>query len=158
MDAALVVLGGILIILGIIGCFLPVLPGPPLGYAGIILLHLTAMVQFSTVFLVVLGAVVLLVSVLDYLVPVLGAKRFGGSKLGIIGCVVGLVAGIFIFPPVGIILGPFVGAIAGELINGDDLQKALRSGFGSFLGYIFGTGVKLAVCLVMAYFYLQRLI
>jgi uncharacterized protein YqgC (DUF456 family) len=70
MDATLVVLGGILIILGIIGCFLPVLPGPPLGYAGIILLHLTAMVQFSTVFLVVLGAVVLLVSVLDYLVPV----------------------------------------------------------------------------------------
>jgi uncharacterized protein YqgC (DUF456 family) len=158
MDATLVVLGGILIILGIIGCFLPVLPGPPLGYAGIILLHLTAMVQFSTVFLVVLGAVVLLVSVLDYLVPVLGAKRFGGSKLGIIGCVAGLVLGIFILPPVGIILGPFVGAIAGELINGDDLQKAVRSGFGSFLGYIFGTGVKLAVCLVMAYFYLVRLI
>jgi uncharacterized protein YqgC (DUF456 family) len=158
MDATLVVLGGILIILGIIGCFLPVLPGPPLGYAGIILLHLTAMVQFSTVFLVVLGAVVLLVSVLDYLVPVLGAKRFGGSKLGIIGCVAGLVLGIFILPPVGIILGPFVGAIAGELINGDDLQKAVRSGFGSFLGYIFGTGVKLAVCLVMAYFYMVRLI
>jgi uncharacterized protein YqgC (DUF456 family) len=66
--------------------------------------------------------------------------------------------GIFILPPVGIILGPFVGAIAGELINGDDLQKAVRSGFGSFLGYIFGTGVKLAVCLVMAYFYLVRLI
>jgi len=158
MDATLVVLGGILIILGIIGCFLPVLPGPPLGYLGILLLHFTAMVQFSTLFLVILGAVVVLVLILDYLVPVLGTKRFGGSRLGIIGCVAGLVLGIFVFPPIGIILGPFVGAIAGELINGDDLQKAIKSGFGSFLGYIFGTGVKLAVCLVMAYFYLERLI
>ena len=151
MDITIVVLSGILIILGIIGCFLPVLPGPPLGYIGILLLHFTSMAQFSTLFLVILGVVVLVVSVLDYLVPVLGAKQFGGSKLGIIGCVVGLVLGIFI-------VGPFVGAIAGELINGDDLQKAIKSGFGSFLGYILGTGVKLAVCLVMAWFYLERLI
>ena len=158
MDATLVVLGGILIILGIIGCFLPVLPGPPLGYLGILLLHFTALVQFSPLFLVIMGVVVLLVSVLDYLVPVLGAKRFGGSRMGIIGCVAGLILGIFVFPPVGIILGPFIGAIAGELINGDNLQKAVKSGFGSFLGYIFGTGVKLAVCLVMGYFYLARLI
>ena len=158
MDITIVVLGGILIILGIVGCFLPVLPGPPLGYIGILLLHFSTMAQFSTAFLVILGVVVLVVSVLDYLVPVLGAKRFGGSKFGVIGCVAGLVLGIFFFPPIGIIVGPFLGAIAGELINGDDLQKAVKSGFGSFLGYILGTGVKLAVCLGMAWFYLERLI
>lgn len=158
MDVTIVVLGAILIVLGIVGCFLPVLPGPPLGFAGILLLHFTPMAHFSTAFLVILGAVVLVVSLLDYLVPVFGAKKFGGSRMGIIGCVVGLVLGIFFFPPIGIIVGPFVGAIAGELINGDDFNQALKSGFGSFLGYVFGTGVKLAVCLVMAYFYLIRLI
>ncbi len=158
MDILLVVLGGILVVLGIIGCFLPVLPGPPLGFAGIILLHLTPRAHFSTSTLIILGAVALLVSLLDYLVPVLGAKGFGGSRMGVIGCIAGLVLGVFFFPPIGIIVGPFAGAIIGELINGDDLKKAIKSGFGSFLGYIFGTGVKLAVCLVMAYFYLKALI
>lgn len=158
MDLLLVVFGGILLLTGVIGCFLPVLPGPPLGFAGILLLHISSYAQFSTVFLVSLGAVVLVVSLIDYLVPVIGAKRFGGSKLGVIGCLVGLVIGIFILPPIGIIVGPFLGAIAGELINGDDLQKAIKSGFGAFVGYLFGTGVKLAVCLVMGYFFVVRLI
>jgi len=158
MDVLLVIVGGILLLTGVIGCFLPVLPGPPLGFAGILLLHISSYTQFSTVFLLVLGAVVLLVSLIDYLVPVLGAKRFGGSKLGVIGCLVGLVIGIFVMPPIGIIVGPFLGAIAGELLNGDDLKKAVRSGFGSFIGYLFGTGVKLAVCLVMCYYYVARLI
>lgn len=154
----MIILGGILILMGIIGCFLPILPGPPLGYAGILLLHFSSLGHFSTTLLIVLGLVVLLVSVMDYLVPVLGAKKFGGSKMGVIGCVVGLVLGLFVFPPIGIIVGPFLGAIAGELLNGDDLNKAVKSGFGSFLGYILGTGVKLAVCLVMTYFYVQRVI
>ena len=154
----MIILAGILIVLGIIGCFLPVLPGPPLGYVGILLLHFSSLGHFSATLLIILGLVVLLVSVLDYLVPVLGAKKFGGSNMGVIGCVVGLVLGIFIFPPIGIIVGPFLGAIAGELLNGDDLKKAIKSGFGSFLGYILGTGVKLAVCFVMAYFYFERII
>lgn len=158
MDVLLVVLGGILILLGVIGCFLPVLPGPPLGFAGILLLHFSSQTQFSVTFLVVMGVVVLIVTALDYLVPMMGAKKFGGSRMGIIGCVVGLILGIFFFPPIGIIIGPFLGAIAGELINGDDLNKAVKSGLGSFIGYLFGTGVKLAVSLVMAYFYVARII
>ncbi|GJM30398.1 MAG: membrane protein [Cyclobacteriaceae bacterium] len=158
MDVVLVVLAGILLLLAVIGCFLPVLPGPPLGYAGILLLHISSYAQFSTLFLISLGAVVLVVSLIDYLVPILGAKRFGGSKMGVIGCLVGLVIGIFVLPPIGIVVGPFLGAIAGELINGDDLKKAIKSGFGSFIGYLFGTGVKLAVCLIMVYFYVARLI
>jgi uncharacterized protein YqgC (DUF456 family) len=158
MDLLLVVLGGILLLAAVAGCFLPVIPGPPLGFAGILLLHFSSYTQFSSLFLISLGAAVLVVSAIDYLVPILGAKRFGGSRLGVIGCLVGLVVGIFIMPPIGIIIGPFLGAIAGELINGDDLKKAVRSGFGSFIGYLFGTGVKLAVCLVMIYFFVARLI
>lgn len=154
----MVVMGGILVFLGILGGFLPVLPGPPLGFAGLLLLHFTSLAEFSVTFLVVMGVIVLLVSILDYLVPILGAKRFGGSRLGVVGCVVGLLLGIFIFPPFGIIIGPFLGAIIGELINGDDLNKAVKSGFGSFLGYLFGTGIKLALSFVMAYFYVERLL
>lgn len=158
MDIVMVVMGGILVFLGILGAFLPVLPGPPLGFAGLLLLHFTSLAEFSVTFLVVMGVIVLLVSILDYLVPILGAKRFGGSRLGVVGCVVGLLLGIFIFPPFGIIIGPFLGAIIGELINGDDLNKAVKSGFGSFLGYVFGTGIKLALSFVMAYFYVERLL
>ena len=154
----MVVMGAILVLLGILGGFLPVLPGPPLGFAGLLLLHFTSLAEFSVTFLVVMGVIVLLVSILDYLVPILGAKRFGGSRLGVVGCVVGLLLGIFIFPPFGIIIGPFLGAIIGELINGDDLNKAVKSGFGSFLGYLFGTGIKLALSFVMAYFYVERLL
>jgi uncharacterized protein YqgC (DUF456 family) len=158
MDIVMVVMGGILVFLGRLGAFLPVLPGPPLGFAGLLLLHFTSLAEFSVTFLVVMGVIVLLVSILDYLVPILGAKRFGGSRLGVVGCVVGLLLGIFIFPPFGIIIGPFLGAIIGELINGDDLNKAVKSGFGSFLGYVFGTGIKLALSFVMAYFYVERLL
>jgi len=158
MDIVMVVMGAILVLLGILGGFLPVLPGPPLGFAGLLLLHFTSLAEFSVTFLVVMGVIVLLVSILDYLVPILGAKRFGGSRLGVVGCVVGLLLGIFIFPPFGIIIGPFLGAIIGELINGDDLNKAVKSGFGSFLGYLFGTGIKLALSFVMAYFYVERLL
>ena len=158
MDISLVILGGILIFLGIIGCFLPVLPGPPLGFVGILLLHFSTYGNFPTATLVILGVVVALVSVLDYFVPIWGTKKFGGSKLGVAGSVAGLLIGIFFFPPFGIIVGPFLGAVAGELVNGDDLPKAVKSGFGSFLGYIFGTGIKLAVTIVMAYYYVERLI
>jgi uncharacterized protein YqgC (DUF456 family) len=158
MDIVVVVLGGILILLGVVGCFLPILPGPPLSFAGILLLHFSSLAHFSNTFLIISGVVVIVVSLLDYLVPVMGAKQFGGSKMGIIGCVLGLILGIFLFPPVGIIVGPFLGAIAGELVNGDDLKKAVKSGFGSVIGYLFGTGVKLAVSLVLAYFYVEQLV
>ena len=158
MDIVLAVLGGILILLGVVGCFLPILPGPPLSFAGILLLHFSSLAQFSNTFLIISAVVVIAVSLLDYLVPVMGAKRFGGSKMGIIGCVLGLILGIFLFPPIGIIVGPFLGAIVGELVNGDDLNKAVKSGFGSVVGYLFGTGVKLAVSLVLAYFYVERLV
>ena len=89
MDIVMVVMGAILVLLGILGGFLPVLPGPPLGFAGLLLLHFTSLAEFSVTFLVVMGVIVLLVSILDYLVPILGAKRFGGSRLGVVGWVVG---------------------------------------------------------------------
>jgi len=97
---------------------LPILPGPPLSYLGLLLLHLTVSVEFSTKFLISWGIITVLVSVFDYIVPILGTRYFGGSKYGIWGSVAGLLAGMF-FPPLGLIIGPFMGAVAGEIIAGN---------------------------------------
>ena len=143
-------------ILGIAGCLLPVLPGPPLSYLGLIAIHLTSKIDFSSKFLISWGIITILVSILDYVIPIWGTKYFGGSKYGIWGSMAGLLAGLF-FPPLGLIIGPFIGAVAGEMVAGNK-QNALKSGFGSFIGFLAGTIVKLLVSLVMLYYFITALI
>ncbi|MCL3782096.1 DUF456 domain-containing protein [Prolixibacteraceae bacterium JC049] len=145
MEWILIALGALLIFLGIIGCVLPIIPGPPLAYGGIILLHLTSKAQFSSQFLIIWGIIVAVVTILDYMIPVWGTKRFGGSKRGVWGSMIGLVVGLFFFPPFGIIVGPFAGAVIGEVTAGNDSRSALKSGFGSFVGFVFATLLKLIV-------------
>lgn len=145
MEIFLIIISALLIIAGLIGCILPAIPGPPLGYVGILCLHFTDRVQFTTKELVIMGIVMVAVTVFDYILPAWVTKKFGGSKLGVIGSVVGLIVGLF-FPPAGIIIGPFIGAIAGELLNGNGTKLAIKSGVGSFVGFILTTGLKLAVC------------
>lgn len=144
METLLIILAFICIAVGIIGSILPVLPGVPLSYIGILLLHFTDKIQFSTQFLIFWAAMVIIVQLLDYYVPIWGTKKFGGSKRGIWGCAIGMVVGIFL-GPWGIILGPFVGAIAGELSSGKQTQAAIKAGFGSFMGFILGIVSKLIV-------------
>jgi uncharacterized protein YqgC (DUF456 family) len=144
MDTLLIILAFILIIIGILGSILPVLPGVPVSYVGILLLHFTEKVQFTTQFLIFWLVMVILVQVLDYLVPIWGTKKFGGSKRGIWGCAIGMVVGLF-FGPWGIILGPFLGAIVGELSSGKQTQSAIKAGFGSFIGFLLGVISKLIV-------------
>ena len=127
MDILLIILSFILILLGIIGSILPVLPGVPLSYAGIWVLHLTQRVQFSTEFLIFWGIMVLLVQLLDYFIPIWGTKKFGGSKRGMWGSALGMLVGIFI-GPWGIIIGPFAGAVLGELTGGKETQAAIKAG------------------------------
>lgn len=131
---------------GLAGCILPMLPGPPLAWLGMLLLHFTDRVDFSVTELVVSALVVIATLVLDYFTPMIGAKKFGGGKYGNRGCVIGTIVGIF-FLPLGLILGPFLGAVIGELIAGKPFRAALKAGFGSFVGFLFGTLIKLAVCL-----------
>ena len=98
----------------------------------------------------------ILITVLDYFIPIWGTKKFGGSKAGVIGSGIGLIVGLF-FGPLGIILGPFLGALAGELItNQTEIKKALRSATGSFIGFLFGTGLKLVFCGFMAYYFVSE--
>ena len=133
-------------LVGLSGCILPMLPGPPLAWLGMLLLHFTDRVDFSVTELVVSALVVIATLVLDYFTPMIGAKKFGGGKYGNRGCVIGTIVGMF-FLPLGLILGPFLGAVIGELIAGKPFRAALKAGFGSFVGFLFGTLIKLAVCL-----------
>lgn len=158
MDYVLIGLGIILMIAGIIGCVLPLLPGPPLNYLGLLLLHFTVGFQFSTRFLVIWGIVTIVVYALDFIIPVWGTKKFGGSKRGVWGSVIGLVAGLFFFPPFGIIIGPFAGAVIGELTTGKDSKTALKSGFGSFVGFLAGTILKLVASGMMTWYFGKALI
>lgn len=153
MDVALYIISGLLLLTGLAGAILPVLPGPPISFVAILLLEFTERYDFSTEFLVICGAIAAIVTVLDYVIPVWGTKRFGGSKAGVRGSTIGLILGLIFFPPLGIIIGPFVGAVIAELIyNSDDFQKALRSGLGSLVGFLLGTGLKLAYGLMMIYY------
>lgn len=157
MDYVLIGLGIIFIISGILGCVLPIIPGPPLSYIGLLLLHFTEKYQFSTRFLIIWAIITTVVYVLDYVIPAWGTKKFGGSKRGVWGSIIGLVIGLFFFPPFGIIVGPFVGAVVGELTAGKDSGMALKSGFGSFLGFLAGTLLKLITSGMMTWYFFKEL-
>ena len=153
-----ITLGIILTIAGLVGCILPFIPGPPLGYAAIMIAQYTLDKPFTTRFMVVWLILVFVVTLLDYYVPIWGTKRFGGSKSGVWGSTIGLIIGLFFFPPFGIIAGPFIGAVVGELLIGKDMQRALRSGMGSFLGFITGAIMKLAVSLFLGFHFFKAII
>ncbi|MFC2110692.1 DUF456 domain-containing protein [Bacteroidota bacterium] len=153
MDILLTCIGFIFICLGIVGSFLPILPGPPTGWIGLLLLHQTDAVPTDWNFLWITLFIAILVTVLDYIIPIIGTKKFGGTKKGMWGATFGLIIGLF-FGPIGIIAGPFIGAFIGEYLgNPDDTQKALKVAFGSFIGFLLSTGLKLAVGGVFCYYF-----
>ena len=157
MDYLLLALAIVLMILGIAGCLLPVLPGPPLTYLGLVVLHFSKFADISKNLFIILGIVAVVVTVIDYVVPIWGTKQFGGSKYGMRGATVGLIIGLFLGPP-GIIIGPFIGAVVGELIFKDDFKYALKAGFGSLLGFLSGVGLTLAAALLMTFYFIRALI
>lgn len=154
-DYLLLIFGIILMLIGIIGCLVPVLPGPPLSYLGLILLHASRFGQFSSTTLIALAAITVIVTILDYIVPIWGTRRFGGSKYGTRGATVGLIIGLFL-GPVGIIIGPLLGAIVGELIFKDDMGYAVKAGFGSLIGFLTGIGLKLAASFIMTFYFVKE--
>ncbi|MBO6532867.1 MAG: DUF456 domain-containing protein, partial [Muricauda sp.] len=119
MDIALLILGFLLMLVGILGSFLPVLPGPPISWVGLLLLYLTKAVPDNWWVLGVTFVIAIAITVLDYVIPAMGTKKFGGSKAGMWGTIVGLLVALVvpIFGPLGIIIWPFIGALVGELLN-----------------------------------------
>lgn len=154
MDVLLLIVGFVLMILGLIGSFLPVLPGVPLSWLGLLLLYFTEKIQSNYWVLGITLIITIVVTILDYVIPAKGTKKFGGTKYGIWGTNIGLILGLF-FPPIGFIVGPFVGAFVGEILNNSsDTNGALKAATGSFIGFLVSTFMKFMVCLSFLLLYL----
>lgn len=148
----------VMAVVGIIGCIIPALPGPPLAYASLVLLYLfdNPDNEISGKFMLVWAAVIAAVSILDYVIQPYFTKITGGSSLAVRYSIAGMVAGMIFFPPFGIVAGSFIGALIAELVvNKKPLQNSLLAAFGAFLGFIFGTGLKLATTVTMLYYIIR---
>ena len=143
MDITLLgILALICAVVGVVGCVVPILPGTPICYVAILLCQ-WAGAGFATNDLIVWAAIAAIVTLVDTYLPVWMTKRFGGSKAATRGSMIGIIVGFFA-GPLGLILGPFFGALIGELTqNGNDSARAFKVAFGSFAAFICGTGLKL---------------
>ena len=163
MDWLWIIIGIVLIIVGLLGSIIPGIPGPAVSYFSLLILQLKNSPPFDEEFLVIMALIAAGVTVLDYVVPVYGTKKFGGTKMGVRGSIIGLIVGIFVLPflgivigpfgLLGIILGPFVGAYIGESMAGKDSDSALKAAIGSFIGFLAGTFMKLVYSLVVTYYF-----
>jgi uncharacterized protein YqgC (DUF456 family) len=154
----LIILGIICLIIGIIGCFVPGLAGPPFSFLALILLSIAKRWEpFSPGFLIVIAAVTIIVTALDYIVPAAGAKKYGASKFGFWGAVIGMIIGIIYIPPLGMIIGAFIGAFVGELLIGKQSSAALKAGWGVFVGVMIGILLKLIASGVMTFYFIKAL-
>ncbi|MBR9844820.1 MAG: DUF456 domain-containing protein [Algicola sp.] len=158
MDIFLIILAAFFIVLGIIGSFLPILPGPLTSWVGLLIFHFADVVPMNWTFLGLTLFVAITIWILDYIIPAIGTKRFGGSRAGMIGTSIGLIIGLLAPIPGGIIIGPFVGALIGELINKSEFDKALKAAFGSFLGFLASTFIKFIIALVFLGLFIGKII
>jgi len=153
MEITLIIVAVLCLIIGFAGCFLPVLPGPPLAFLALIPLKLTGVRDnISWTWILIFAGLTLVVTILDYIVPSLGAKKLGGTAAGVWGAAIGMIVGLF-FMPLGIILCPFLGAFIGELIAGTPYKKSLKSAFGTFVGFMFGVGLKVILCIWISIYF-----
>jgi len=146
MDILLSILAILFAVVGFIGCIVPIIPGIMLSYAGLLCAYGCSYSTLPPSQMWILAGVTLLVSAADYFLPAYMARWFGGTKAGMRGATAGMIAGMIFFNIPGVIFGPFVGAVAGELLHDSrDSGRALRVGIGSFLSFAVGTGMKLVV-------------
>ena len=153
MDILLISVSVIFVLLGIIGSIVPIIPGPPIAFCGLLLVHFTSNNPFTVTLLIVLGALSILSAVVDNILPIYATKKFNGSKKGIWGSAIGLIIGLLFFPPLGIIFGPMFGAFVGEIVDGKKSNNAIKPAFGSFIGFLSSIFLRFALSLVMAYYF-----
>ena len=153
MDIILLIIGFLLCLIGIVGSFLPIIPGPVTSWLGILLLNLTSVVEFNLNFVLITLTVAISVGILDYLIPVLGVKKLGGTRSGQIGTTLGLIIALIILGPIGIIIGPFGGALLGEMSTKKSFQNSIKPAFGAFVGVIAGSVIKFLISLSFLFFY-----
>ncbi len=143
---------------GILGSVIPILPGPPLSFFAILLLHFSGFASFGFMFFLITGAIAVILTVMDYILPSWIVKRFGGSRQGVVGSMIGLIAGSILLPIIGIIIGPFIGAFIGELIANNNAWAALKAATLTFIGFLITTGLKLGYTITLAYFIIKALL
>ena len=158
MDIFLLLVGFLLVLLGIVGAILPVLPGPLTGWFGLLALHLTSVIPLNWTFLGITLAIALIIWILDYIIPAMGTKKFGGSKYGVYGTTIGLIIGLFVPIPLGVLIGAFLGAFIGELLyDSKDTQRAIKASFGSFIGLLASAFIKFFVALVYCVLFFSKI-
>jgi len=157
MDIFLLTIGFLFVMLGIIGSFLPVLPGPLTSWLGLFILYYTSIVPMNYTFLGITLAIAILIWILDYIIPAIGTKRFGGSKYGVYGTTIGLLIGLFSPIPLGILIGAFLGAFIGEILHDKtNTKRAFKASIGSLLGLITSATIKFSVALVYAVLFFMK--
>src|SRR5690554_475011 len=157
MEYFLLIISLLLIVVGLLGSFLPVIPGPPLSWVGLLCLYFVEGIELESWFLWLLFAIMIVISILDYVIPAQGTKRFGGSKYGVWGTNIGLIIGILTPIPLGFIIGPFAGAFIGELIyDRNNSKRALKAAAGSFIGFVVSTFMKFVYCMVLLGIYIHE--
>ena len=156
MEIVLIILGAIISIVGIVGCIIPALPGPPLNFIALLIIGAAKHWQpFDSKFIFIMLAITIVVTALDYVIPIMGAKKYGATKAGIWGSILGMIVGMIFFPPFGLIVGTFVGAIIGEMIIGKQSSDAIKAGWGTFIGSILGILLKVTASGVMTFYYFK---
>jgi len=156
VDIFLLILGLILCLLGIVGSFSPIIPGPITSWFGLLVIHFSKLIPFDNQFLFITFLIAALIFGLDLIIPILGLKKLGGSKKGLIGSTIGLLLGLFLAGPLGLLIGSFFGAISGEFVNNNSLKKSLRPAMGTFIGMAVGTTIKFLTSTIFLglYFYI----
>ena len=150
MNSLLIILVVIVMVIGLVGTFMPLVPGVPLIFAAILFYGwYEGFVNLDTYYLLIMGALTLLTLVADYLSAILGAKYFGSSRMGLLGALLGTIIGFILFPPVGIFVGPWLGAIIFEYLSRKDFNKAMKAGIGTVIGLLSGIVFKIIVGLIM---------
>lgn len=158
MDIIIICVVAFILLLGIIGCFVPIMPGPPISYGALLLFHFSTSYSIKDDILWLMAFIVLAVTVFDLWVQIYGVKKFGGTKKAVNGSIIGLFIGIFFLPPFGIIFGPFLGAFIGaRMEEGSDVNKSIKIALGALAGFMVGTMLKLSVSLYIIYIIFQTI-
>ncbi len=155
MDYFLIFLGIAFTIVGLIGCIIPSIPGPPLNFIALLLLYWVDTNIFTSNFMLTFFWATVTVTLVDYGLPFSG-KAFGVSRYGIWGSMLGMLAGMIFFPPFGMLFGIAIGAIAGELYAGKENSDALKAGLFTFLVSIVMIVVKLVLSVIMSYHFFKE--
>ena len=159
MDLVFVIGGLLLMLIGIIGSILPVLPGILISWLGLLMLYFAPSIPFDSTFITITGVFAITLYVLDYIIPAMGTKKFGGSKAGMWGTTIGLIVGIIAPIPFGILIGPFVGAFIGETVfNKTEGPEAFRAAIGSFIGFLSSTFIKFMATVIFLGMFLYKVI